>query len=174
MRVRQRSYPVSREPEIPIRVVSQEPDDHVFARWSNLTLIHWRTEPRGSHVRGLEDMARQVLQDHPEGFSTVQLVREGIGLPDAEARAGIAKMMSDLDMNIACIAVVFMGAGFWVSALQSVVTGIRLLAPRTFQMRFASEPIDLATWLPAHHHRRTGVQIDPAALAQAIDRVLSL
>ena len=155
-------------------MVSQEPDDHVFARWSNLTLIHWRTQPNGTHVRILEDMARQVLLDYPEGFSTVQLVREGIGLPDADARAGIAKMMSDLDMNIACIAVVFMGAGFWASALQSVVTGIRLLAPRTFQMRFASETSDLAIWLPAHHYRRTGVQITSAGLMQAIDRVLSL
>jgi hypothetical protein len=74
-----------------------------------------------------------------------------------------------------CLAIVTLGAGFWVSALQSAVTGIRMLAPVGASMlRFVAKAEDLRGWFVDEHVARTGVSVDDSRLLEAIRELLAL
>ena len=96
-------------------------------------------------------------------------------MPEADVRAAVLAMSSHFAPRTACLAVVLMGAGFWASALQSVLTALRMLAPhRSGLMRFSREPAELCDWFPAEHTRRTSRYVDSAGLAHVVGRVLAI
>ncbi len=71
-----------------------------------------------------------------------------------------------------CLAVVTLGAGFWVSALQGAITGIRMLAPvGNSILRFVPKPEDLQGWFVDEHVARSSESIDDASLVKAIQRL---
>jgi hypothetical protein len=163
----------ARPPES-VEIVAYQHGHYVVGVWRNLTIVYWMAQANGVAVRRLQAITEQVVKDHTSGFSNVHIVREGAGLPDAEARQGFSVMTDRYAHDIACVGVVFMGAGFWASAMQSVITGITMLVPRAFTIRFARHPAELRTWLPAEHNRRTGAEIDAVGLAAAIDEVVRI
>ena len=87
-------------------------------------------------------------------------------------RHGFIAMLERHPSAFACVGIALLGAGFWASALQSMITGLLMVAPRGFALRFAGDPAELGAWLPREHSRRTGVEIDARGLAQAVDQVL--
>jgi hypothetical protein len=155
-----------------VEILAYQPGHYVFALWRNITIIYWMQQANGTAVLRLQAVTAEVVQAHPEGFSNIHLVKEGAGVPDAEARRGFDAMMQRHPNALACVAIVLMGAGFWASALQSVITGLLMVAPRQFMLRFASRPLDLLGWFPREHEKRTGEVIDAPSLSQAIDHVL--
>jgi hypothetical protein len=70
--------------------------------------------------------------------------------------------------QVACIAVVAGGTGFWASAFRSFVTGLRWLAPRSFEIRLHGTIEEVARWLPAEHLKLTGVKLDPMRLQRLL------
>jgi hypothetical protein len=138
---------------------------YVFGACKNVLITYWQHQANGEAIKRLVSVCDELLKAHPGGVSIVHLVREGAGLPDAEAREGLARMGDRFANETACLAVVLMGAGFWASALQSVLTGIRLIAPpRPSVMRFSRDLEALESWFAQEHQRRSGVRIEPAVL----------
>jgi hypothetical protein len=90
-------------------------------------------------------------------------------LPAPDVRAHFVDALKKNAENLACVAVVVAGTGFWTSALRSFVTGLRWLAPRSFEFRMDSTVEDVAKWLPAEHATRTGVELDRRRLVQVIE-----
>lgn len=162
------------QPQESVEVLAFEPDHYVMSRWRNLTIIYWMNQATGPAVKLLTELTRDVVQQYPGGFSNIHIVREGAALPDAEARVGFAGMMDEHAKRMACVGVVLMGGGFWASALQGIGTGLRMITPRTYMMRFARNPDELRTWLPNEHNRRTEHPIDGVSLSNAIAQVFQL
>jgi hypothetical protein len=148
-----------------VTVSAQVPGHFVFGSWKNVLITYWQHQANGAAVKQLVGVCDELVKAHPGGVSIIHLVREGAGLPDAAAREGLARMGDRFAHETACLVVVLMGAGFWASALQSVLTGIRLIAPpRPSLMRFARDLKELESWFAQEHLRRSGVRVEPAKL----------
>jgi len=150
-------------------VLDTEPGAFIFGSWKNVFVGVWESQ---ATLPAVERMVRatNVLNDlHPDGRSTIHIVAHGAGLPTADVRAHFVGALKNNAGKLACVAVVVGGTGFWTSALRSFVTGLRWLAPRSFDFRMSTTIEDVAKWLPAEHGKRTGVDLDPRRLVQVLD-----
>ena len=82
-----------------------------------------------------------------------------------EAVIAAVELLKERSSRVARVAVVLLGQGFWASAIQSTVTGLQLVAPRSLMKVRIFENLDeAADWLPPDHAAFTGVTLDPADL----------
>jgi hypothetical protein len=96
------------------------------------------------------------------------LIREGALLPTPEARAGFLQMMRDHAEQLANVAVVVGGSGFWASMMRSAVTGMRFVSPRTFELRLHGRAEEIVRWLPRAHLARCGTHLSDGELADLL------
>jgi hypothetical protein len=152
--------------------LASAPGRFAFFGSQNVMIMVWLSAATGADVELLATAIRPNLKLYPRGQSHIHLVKNGAGMPTAEARAGFAAQMAQYDRQLACVAVALLGRGFWASALQGAITGMRMLAPRSFEMRTHSDLEDIVEWLPDAHGERTGVFLDPAELLAAMNQAL--
>lgn len=123
-------------------------------------------------MKRVHELLRPVVEEHPLGVSFIHIAHDGAGLPDAGARHALSQMMAEFANVTVCVGVLLLGNGFWASAMQSALTGLRLLAPpRRWQMRFAASSTDLAGWVAKLHEQRTQRAIEPAEIATLMDQL---
>ena len=158
---------------IPLKLLDSEAGHFSFFAWQNVTLVAWAQQATGSAVNRIDAASLPLLKDHPEGISTIHLVKNGAGMPTAEAREGFVQSMKANAKSLQCVSVVLLGGGFWASTVQSIVTGMRMLAPNTFLMRIDSSYDSAVHWLPSEHLRRTGVALRPNELKTAMTQAFS-
>jgi hypothetical protein len=155
-------------------ILASSAGHYTVAVWGDVGIVHWMRQADGPAMQRVHELFKAVVEQHPRGVSFVHLVDDGAGLPDPDARRVLTEMMEGFAEGTVCVAVVLMGAGFWASALQSLLTGMRLLAPpRPWTMRFASHPRELRKWLPGLHEQRTQHAILADELEGAIHVVVS-
>jgi hypothetical protein len=152
-----------------LEVLDSEPGVFAVYSWLNTTIVVWPRHATGSIVDRLAQVTRLKVREHKSGFSNFHLVKNGAGLPTPEAREGFVAMMHEHSTSLACVATVLLGTGFWVSALQSVTTGLRMLSPRSFDQRTTNSIESTVAWVPKVHRERTGVDIDPEHLRAALE-----
>jgi hypothetical protein len=161
---------------IPLKPLDAEPGHFSLFAWQNLTIATWASEATGPAVHRIDVAAAPLLKERAEGVTSIHLVKEGAGMPTAEARDGFLQSMKVNARSLQCVSVVLLGGGFWASTLQSIVTGMRMLAPNTFTMRVDNGFDAVVHWLPPEHLRRTGVPLRPndlkAAMIQAFSRTM--
>jgi hypothetical protein len=154
---------------------SEDGEFSVFG-WQNTTIVVWPQQATGTAVRRLAKVTAAKALEFREGFSNVHVVKNGAGMPTPEARAGFVEMMEKHCKELACVGTVLLGSGFWVSALQSVTTGMRMISPRSFDHRINNSFEALVSWLPKEHRKRTGVSLESrellAALTKAYERTI--
>jgi hypothetical protein len=138
--------------------------------WKNITVTVWWTQPDASDVARLSRVSELRREQYPAGISNIHLIKGNIALPDAETRHALVQLMRELGPYLAASAVVVGGDGFWASTMRSVVTGMRVLTPRTYEMRLHSSIADVVDWLPTVHTRRTGVTVDAEVLRAVLVR----
>lgn len=136
--------------------------------WEDTTIIVWLKGATGPATSRLRVVTEEVARAHPEGFSNIHLVAYGAALPTAEAKRGFADLMTRYEKELACVATVFEGSGFWASALRSMNTGLQMLAQRPFPMRVLKDIDEVADWVPAEHLRHTGRRLQPRHLHAAL------
>lgn len=158
----------SLRPSEPARLerVAEYPGVVVIAGWQNLRIVSWFAQAIGPAVDVLA-MSMNRSQDYPQ-YSWVHLIRDKLALPDADARAGFVHMMTERSDELACVAVVVGGAGFWASAMRNAVIGLRIFASNKFELRLHGTPDDVVKWLPAAHQRQTQVELPAATLRQLL------
>jgi hypothetical protein len=150
-------------------VLDSEPGAFIFGSWKNVFIGVWESQATMPAVDRMF-RATKVMNDlHPSGRSTIHIVAHGAGLPTPEVRKHFVDALKKNADNLACVAVVVGGTGFWTSALRSFVTGLRWLAPRSFDFRMMTTIEGVAKWLPVEHARRTGVELDARRLIEVID-----
>lgn len=153
-------------------IVGSYPGVYQVQLWKNVSICAWvgrATQPGAEELIGITQRTIAAL-GATQRFSIVHLVAEGIELPDGGARGVLAQILKDYADHLGCSAVVLGGSGFWASAMRSFITGLRVVAPRTFDVRVHGEIEELREWYPAEHEKRTGVPIDPASFVAELER----
>jgi len=156
----------------PLNIVGSYPGAHQVQLWKNVSICVWvgrATQPAAEELVGITQRTIAALGPK-QRFSFVHLVADRIELPDSGARGVLVQIMKDYADHMGCAAVVLGGTGFWASAMRSFVTGVRVLAPRTFDLRVHGQIDELLEWYPAEHERRTGLALDPASLVAELAR----
>lgn len=150
-------------------MLDSEPGAFLFGAYKNIFVGVWESQATMEAVERMVKATNTMSELHPTGRSTIHIVAHGAALPTAEVRAHFASTLKAHADQIACVAVVIGGTGFWTSALRSFVTGLRWLAPRSFDFRLCGTTYELSRWLPNEHNKRTGIDIDPKRLVQVLD-----
>ena len=148
-----------------------EPGTCRIAALRNLMVVYWTSPATGEAAARLAAATEHVLKTYPAGLSAVHMIADKSGLPTAEGRAGLVQIMNEKAAQIACVAVVVGGTGFWASAMRSFITGMRFVSPRNFDLRLHGTPAEVMMWLPQKHAKVTGVAIDERQLVRVLDSV---
>jgi len=152
-----------------IVIVDTVPGAVQFGSWNNIMFAAWEAPAGAISVSRLDALSKDFRRAHPgKRLSGIHILREGVGLPTPEGRAGLMKMMKADSDHFGAIAVVICGSGFVASAVRSFLAGLRLLAPRTFEFRLHAKTFEILKWFPAAHFRRTGEQVDAPRLGRLI------
>jgi hypothetical protein len=154
--------------------VVNEAGHYVGGRLRNVVTFYWMRSGTLHGVEALNQLCEEVSAARTRPFSAIHVVRANVGLPDAPVRQALGVSMKRYADVVCCMAVVTPGAGFWVSALQSAITGIRMLAPVGDSMlRFVPKPEDLRGWFVDEHMARTGESLDEARVIEAVSELLA-
>ena len=154
-----------------ITVVGEAPGVHRVWLWQNVFVISWYGKSSAESARALGPITDRIYtQVSYEKFSYVHLIANKLELPDAATRTALLDLTHEHGPRTACVAVIVSGTGFWASAIRSFVTGIRVLAPRGFDLRMHAAIPELGEWLPEEHERKTGVKLEPSELIRQIER----
>ncbi|HEX6239256.1 MAG TPA: hypothetical protein VFZ61_00125, partial [Polyangiales bacterium] len=105
----------------------------------------------------------------------LHVIHPGVGLPTSDVRVALVAAMKRYADVLGCMGIVLLGAGFWASAMQSALTGIRMLAPvGGSQLRISSSVTEIIAWLVAGHEKQTGERLSDPALLAAFEQLSSL
>jgi len=137
--------------------------------WRNVVVIVWWSAGTGPATQRLEQVTAQMRTVN-EKSTHIHLVKNRAGMPDADARTTLVKIMREHAEGIANCAVVVGGTGFWASTMRSAITSMRLLSPRSFEMRLHSTAAEMIAWLPKAHVTRTGVTMPEATLSALLQQ----
>jgi hypothetical protein len=154
-------------------VLDLEPGAFLFGYWKNVTILIWAARADASTIARL-GRALAGVASPPGGRSAVSVLVEGLPLPSAEARAAIVDVINQRAQNLACLGVVVSGSGFASSALISAHTDIRAKSTGSYEMGLLGSIEELAAWLPPLHLQRTLVKLEPAELANRVQRALDM
>ena len=144
--------------------VETEPGVCAIGRWENVQLIVWWSQATGPAVDRLTRVTRESCAQH-RMLSNIHIIKDKARVPTSEARDGFVRLMNDYANQLANVAVVVGGVGFWASMMRSAVTGMRVLAPRSFELRLHGEVDEILGWLPHAHAYRCGSTLPREALS---------
>lgn len=136
----------------------------------NIVVIVWWGSATGPAVERLAQITARMRDTHPEKVSHIHLVRDRAGFPNSDARNAFVKIMREHADGIANCAAVVGGTGFWASTMRSAITSMRLLSPRSFEMRLHGTSAEMLEWLPDAHELRTTVPLAPQLLRSILDQ----
>ena len=162
---------VDHEPPQDLPVITYASRGCVMAHWRGIGIVAWATQATGAHARELAILAEEVGKTHTRG-SNVSLVVNRAPLPTQEARRAIHELTLRYEKNIVCAATVIEGAGFWASAIRSLVTSLHLVGRWSFDLKTFSEIDTLSEWLAPIHTRGVGTSVESKELAGALAWVL--
>lgn len=144
-------------------IVAELPGVVVLRGLANLTLCTWHGQATGRAAELVtQTMDRPELRGRRQSF--IHVIHTGLPLPDAEARQVFMNTMKERANDLACVAVVVLGTGFWASAMRNAVIGMRVFAPRAFEFRVFGTCDEVVDWLPTANEKLAGVALAPEAL----------
>ncbi len=117
-----------------LELVAEYPGVLTIRAWKNIGLCTWSGAAVAPVVATLVE-ATEKLRSPGRRVSFVHLIPDKLALPDAEARSAFIRLMKDYQSDLACIAIVVGGTGFWASAMRNAIIGLRVFAPRSFEFR---------------------------------------
>lgn len=95
-------------------------------------------------------------------------------MPDAPTRAKFNAFIKNHDADFALNVFVIEAPGLAENVFRGVITTLAAIGSKRSSLRVMSNVLDVVKWPPAAHRRATGVDIDPAALARALETTRGL
>lgn len=145
----------------------------VMAYWRNVLFVAWASPSTLSLIDELRQLMTRVTAKHAK-ISLVHIMFGAIPLPNKEARAGFAALAKDFEARTDHTAVLVGEAGFWASAVRSVMTSFLLNKRGAPKLNLLGSVAETARWLASGHCVSGGVLVDAGELKQAIEWVLDL
>jgi predicted nucleic acid-binding Zn ribbon protein len=155
-----------------LALLARERGAYGFYRFRNVAINTWSMQPTGAAVEVLRQLTERSLSDCPDGIASIHWIESGAGLPTPEARQGLGEIAKRYSKHLHCVGVMLEGSGFWASALRSALSGIVLLSPRDYPLRFAADRAELVSFVSQELQRRTGEAPEPERLRRALEEVL--
>jgi hypothetical protein len=149
--------------------LEHEPGSCSVAALGNLSIVVWSGRATGPAIDLLTRVTERLIASSPGGVSGIHLIADKVSLPTPEGRAGLVKLMTMSAERLACVGIVVGGSGFWSSTMRSFITGLRLLTPRSFDLRLYGTVEEVLDWFPRAHEQRTGVHLDRSELASLLE-----
>ena len=146
-----------------------DPGRFRYCSWLNLTIGVWSDQATEEAARSVLELSKQMVQEHSFGHSSVVFVLDGAPAPTPAANRLFAHLYDDKVSDLACMAIIIEGEGFWASSIRSAITGLRMSVPGAMQLRVSNHIDHVVEWLPAEHCRRTGVSISAPELRHALE-----
>jgi hypothetical protein len=153
----------------PARLIEVEPGTCYAGAWANVAVTLWVSRGTLPAAERVARVSEELRAQFPNGVSSIHLIREGAALPTSEGRERLIKLMNVGAEQLACVGIVVGGSGFWASAIRSLVTGMRAVSSRAYQLKLAGSIGEIVDWLPALHNKRTGSAITAAELQRALE-----
>jgi hypothetical protein len=116
-----------------------------------ITIVH--SELTMESLRVAKPINTKICASYPEGAVSLTIVRENIRLPEPELRNAVSEAMVATKSGTRATARVFLGDGFWLSSVRSVLTAIELLRPYDLPKRTFADLPSATTWLAQTIHR---------------------
>ena len=148
-----------------------DPGRFRYSIWSNVSISVWAGQANLAAAERVLSISKRIVQEHPEGHSTVVFILTGAPAPTPEAAAIFGKLYDPANSKIACMGVLLEGEGFWASVMRSTFTRLRMAAPGPLSLRVCENTEELLDWLPKEHVERTGVQLDRTQFMAALRTV---
>lgn len=148
------------------KVVDREPGSFTIGVYKNVLVAVWYQQATGNALARLGQAIAELREQYPAGRSSIHVVAKGAPPPTPEAQEAFVRLAAQQDL--ACVAGVFLGSGFWASSLRSNGISITQEADAKFVMRQHDAIEPLADWLPEAHAKRTGVAIDGETLCRVV------
>jgi hypothetical protein len=142
-----------------LKIIEAVPGRVAFYAWHNVTITVWTGPSDIAFVERLSAVTKRVQDEYPQGGSGIHIVRPSVSLPDSATREGLVKVSNEYAQWLAAVGVVIGGSGFWASTMRSVITALRVMASREYEMRIHGTTDELLGWLPDVHEKRTGVAL---------------
>src|SRR4051812_44305352 len=103
-----------RTARVELQLVAEYPGVLAVSAWKNLGICSWTG---GATAPAVEALVRAMdkVRVSDQRVSWVHLIKEGLPLPDAGARSGFVNVMKERQAELACVAIVVGGSGFWAS-----------------------------------------------------------
>lgn len=143
------------------QLLQLDPDQALFT-WNNVVVVAWRGECTAPGVTRFERAALSTLLRWPQGVVLLGVIEPGATPPSQEMRSVIAASNDRMASKGAlAFAAVFSGAGFFGSAVRGVVTGLTLLARRTYPFRVFPGHQEAVQWF--------GTLLEPLGVGFSVD-----
>lgn len=147
-------------------ILDEDPGAFLFGAFKNMLVLVWRRQATAGALRRLSRVVDYMRTEYPQGRSSIHVVLEGAGAPTNEAQNVFVRLAAQA--HLACVAAIFLGSGFWASALRSNSTGMTQKAGGNFKLKQHSSIEELGNWLPDEHFKRTGVRIRAENLCDVV------
>ena len=153
---------------------------HVAGRYAagssrGAIVFSWADDATVETIQFLEQLCEKQSEGRTRCVSALHVIHPGVGLPSADVRVALVAAMKRYADVLGYMGIVLLGAGFWASAMQSALTGIRMLAPvGGSQLRISSSVPEIVAWLVAGHEKHTGERLNEAALFAAFEQLSNL
>ena len=143
-----------------------EPRCRFFA-CKNILIAVWIAQADVASALANERAARMMAQRFSAGRSFVGFVLDGLPGPTPEALPVFAKLMAR-SSELACIAYVLEGSGFWASGLRGMISNAYRESGAAARLKVGTSVEEIAGWLSTNHALHTGVAIGESELREVL------
>jgi hypothetical protein len=110
-----------------------------------ITVVH--SELTMESLRVAKAINAKICAQYPDGVLALTVVQSGIQLPNLELRNAASEAMAATRSRTRAAARIFLGDGFWLSSVRSVLTAIELLRPYDLPKRTFADVPAATRWL---------------------------
>jgi hypothetical protein len=144
-----------------------EPGRCQFLAYKNIMICVWIAQADLASAKANERAARIMARRYSTGRSFVAFILDGLAGPTPDAMPVFARLMAR-GAELACMAYVLEGTGFWVSGLRSMLANAHRESGAAARLKVGTSADEIAEWLSAEHASRTGVAISVAELQEVL------
>lgn len=152
------------------QLLDPDKEDLLLYKWLNVMFVYWLAPVRPASVARLSAAMQLMCERHPEGFSSVVVIPDHTGLPDAAAREALMNMVKERNGPPGDMAIVIQGGFLFVSAVRGVVTAMHLFERQRHRLDVHRTFEEAAASLPAIHFASTRVELRSEELLSALRR----
>jgi hypothetical protein len=141
-----------------------------FASFRNVTVGVWVGRATIESARGLFSVGGQMSRRFPLGHSSFSFIRDKVAPPAPEVEA-LIKRTFGLGADLACMAVVLEGSGFWASGLRSLLEKLHRTGRGSVRLQIGTSLDEILAAFVDEHGRRTGVRFELAKFRSTLQHL---